>query len=62
MHTIIIEEITVMVYTNCKLLVWISSHCSKDHLMIFLLLSSVEIMVVHKVAAIKKIIIMENKK
>ena len=61
MNKIIIEELRVRVYTKCKLLVWISSRHSKDHLMMHLLLSFVEILVVHKVAAIKKKFVMKNK-
>jgi hypothetical protein len=49
MNKIIIEELRVRVYTKCKLLVLISSRHSKDHLMMLLLLSFVEILVVHKV-------------
>jgi hypothetical protein len=59
------EEIRVKVYIKCKLLVWISSRCSKDHLMMLLLLSCVELMVVHKVVqgdSNKKELVMENKK
>jgi hypothetical protein len=65
MHTTTIEEIRVKVYTKCKLLVWISSRHSKDHLMMLFLLSCVEIMVVHKVVpdgCNKNELVMKNKK
>ena len=65
MITTIIEEIKVKVYTNWKILVWISSHPSKDHLMMLLLLFCVEMMVVHKVVQsgnVKKKLVMTNKK